>query len=71
MEYNEQNWKELLEALRYIEEDNVGFGGKVIYDDKGVPKWTYDSNDEEYKKNLFIFLSGALYMKHHIEMAGD
>lgn len=66
MEYNEKNWKELLEALNFEESNNSSFGGKVIYDDKGVPKWTYNNDDEEYKKSLFHFLSGALYMKMHI-----
>lgn len=66
MEYNEQNWKELLEALHFEEHDNVSFGGKEILDDEGMPKWTYDSDNEEYKRNLFIFLSGALYMKQHL-----
>lgn len=66
MKYNEQNWKELLEALRFEEHNNVSFGGKIILDDKGIPMWTYDNNDEKYKRNLFIFLSGALYMKQHL-----
>ena len=66
MEYNEQNWKELLEALRFEEHNNVSFGGKIILNDKAIPMWTYDNNDEEYKRNLFIFLSGALYMKQHL-----
>lgn len=66
MEYNEQNWKELLEALRFEEHNNVSFGGKIILNDKDIPMWTYDNNDEEYKRNLFIFLSGALYMKQHL-----
>lgn len=66
MEYNEQSWKDLLESLHFKEWDNDSFGGKVLYDDKGIPMWTYDNNDEEYKRNLFIFLSGALYMMRHI-----
>ena len=48
MEYNEQNWKELLEALHFKEHDNVSFGGKEILDDEGIPKWTYDSDNEEW-----------------------
>lgn len=66
MEYNEQNWKELLEALRFEEHNNVSFGGKIILNDKAIPMWAYNNNDEEYKRNLFIFLSGALYMKQHL-----
>ncbi len=64
MEYNEQNWKELLEALHFTECNNEAFGGMVICDDNGIPVWDYD-NDER-KKNLFMFLSGALYMKQHL-----
>lgn len=66
MEYNKHNWIDLLEALHFEEWDNDSFGGKIIYDDTDKPMWTYDSNDEEYKHNLFIFLSGALYMKRHL-----
>jgi hypothetical protein len=66
MIYNEQNWKELLDALHFQECDNSSFGGKCIFNDKGIPEWTYDSNDEECKRNLFMFLTGALYMKHHL-----
>lgn len=64
MEYNEQNWKELLEALHFTECRNEAFGGMVICDDNKIPVWDYD-NDER-KKNLFMFLSGALYMKQHL-----
>ena len=42
----------------------IAFGGMVICDDNGIPVWDYD-NDER-KKNLFMFLSGALYMKQHL-----
>lgn len=64
--YNEQNFKELLEALHFEERDNVTFGGKVIIDDKGMEQWTYDSDDIAFKQSLFMFLSGALYMKQHL-----
>lgn len=67
MEYNEQNWKELLEALHFTEGKNEAFGGMVVYDDKGIPQWDYDTDNEERKTNLFMFLSGALYMKLHLE----
>ena len=66
MEYNEQNWKELLEALHFTEYKNESFGGMVICDDNGIPNWDYESDDEERKRQIFLFLSGALYMKHHL-----
>ena len=37
MEYNEQNWKELLEALHFTECRNEAFGGMMICDDNGIP----------------------------------
>ena len=64
MEFNETNWKECLEALNFTEGKNESFGGMLVYDDKGMPKFDYDS--EERKRLLFIFLSGALYMKNHM-----
>lgn len=64
MEFNETNWKECLESLNFTEGKNESFGGMVVYDDKGIPKFDYDS--EERKRMLFIFLSGALYMKNHM-----
>ena len=64
MEFNETNWKECLEALNFTEGKNESFGGMVVYDDKGIPQFDYDS--EERKRLLFIFLSGALYMKNHM-----
>ena len=64
MEFNETNWKECLKALNFTEDKNTSFGGMVVYDDKGIPKFDYDS--EERKRLLFIFLNGALYMKIHM-----
>lgn len=64
MEFNETNWKGCLEALNFSEGKNETFGGMVVYDDKGIPQFDYDS--EERKRLLFIFLSGALYMKIHM-----
>ena len=64
MEFNETNWKECLEALNFTEGKNESFGGMLVYDDKGIPQFDYDS--EERKRSLFIFLSGALYMKNHM-----
>ena len=65
MEYNEQNWNDVLDSLGFTEGNNNSFGGKIIYDDKGMPKWTYDDDDIEYKKQLYTFLSGAVYWKVH------
>jgi hypothetical protein len=65
LEFNETNWNECLEALGFTEGNNVSFGGKVIYDDNDIPQWTYDTNDIEYKKQLFLFFSGAVYWDLH------
>lgn len=64
-EFNEENWNDVLESLGFTEGDNLTFGGKVIYDDNDIPKWTYDNDDIEYKKQLYTFLSGAVYWKIH------
>lgn len=68
MEYNEQNWKNVLKALHFKEENNATFGGKVIYDDNDIPRWSYDNDDEEYKEKLYHFLAGAMWMRAHMEM---
>ena len=64
MGFNETRWKECLEALNFSEGKTECFGGMVVYDDKGIPQFDYDS--EERKRQLFVFLSGALYMKIHM-----
>jgi hypothetical protein len=68
LEYNEQNWKECLEALNFTEGKNVGFGGMVVYNDKGIPAFNYDS--DERKQQLYLFLSGAVYWKLHTMQGG-
>ena len=50
MEFNETNWKECLEALNFTEGKNESFGGMVVYDDKGIPQFDYDSEECE---NIF------------------
>lgn len=67
MRVNKKDWYEVLESLHFEEKDNTIFGGKVIYDDKGIPQWTYNDDDQEYKISLFHFLQGALYMKLHLK----
>lgn len=63
-EYNEQDWKDCLESLRFTEQKNYQFGGMVIFNDKQIPIWTYET--EEEKEKLYIFFSGAVYWKNHI-----
>ena len=63
MEFNEQNWNECLDSLGFTEGKNFSFGGMIIYDDNGIPKWTY--NTEEEKERLYIFFSGAVYWQVH------
>lgn len=62
--YSQENWEGCLESLGFTEGKNLSFGGMIIYDDNGFPKWTYDT--EEEKKQLYIFFSGAVYWKVHI-----
>ena len=45
--YNTQNWKECLESLGFTEVKNDSFGGIMILDDKGVPQWQYDTEEEK------------------------
>ena len=52
MQVNKKDWCEVLESLHFEEKDNTTFGGKVIYDDKGVPRWTYNDDNQEYKNSL-------------------
>lgn len=68
MQVNKKDWCEVLESLHFEEKDNVTFGGKVIYDDQGIPRWTYNDDNQEYKNSLFHFLQGALYMKLHLKI---
>lgn len=63
MEYNEKNWKECLNSLGFTERKNAQFGGMVVHDDKGIPCWTYETDEE--KRNLYLFFSGAVYFKIH------
>ena len=61
--YSQENWEGCLESLGFTEGKNVSFGGMVVYDNKGIPQWTYDT--EEEKKQLYIFFSGAVYWQVH------
>lgn len=62
-EFNETNWKETLGSLGFTESENHQFGGMVIWDDRRVPRWTYET--EEEKRQLYVFLNGAVYWKVH------
>lgn len=42
---------------------NRQFGGMVVFNDDGVPTWTYET--EEEKMMLFLFFSGMAYWKIH------
>ena len=62
MEFNQQNWEEVLQALGFSEIKNPN--GANCYDvlnDRGIPIWQYDT--EEKKEKMFYFFSGALYWK--------
>ena len=61
MEFNKINWHECLQALNFTEGKDASFGSMQIYDDKGIPRFQYETEKEQ--KQLFVFLSGALYMK--------
>ena len=63
MKHNKENWKELLESLKFTEQKNNQFGGMVVFNDKKIPCWTYET--EEERETLYIYLSGALYWKIH------
>jgi hypothetical protein len=60
--YTEENFRQLLESLGFVEEKNYSFGGLICYDDNGNPIWTYY---EEQRIWLYMFLSGANYWKLH------
>lgn len=57
------DWKEVLESLGFTEQKNEQFSGMVIFNDKGIPSWTYET--EEEKEKLYIFFNGAIYWKIH------
>lgn len=63
MKFSETDWKETLESLGFIEQENCQFGGMTVFNDKKIPCWTYTT--EEEKERLYIYLSGAVYWKVH------
>lgn len=67
MVYSKENWNAVLNALGFKEESNTSFGGKVLYDNEDIPRWTYNESDEQYKEHLFHFLNGALWMKERMK----
>lgn len=66
MKYSEKDWNECLESLGFTEQKNNQFGGMVVYNDKQIPCWTYET--EEEKERLYIYLSGAVYWKIHTSL---
>lgn len=64
MEFNKINWHECLQALNFTENRNHSLGRMQICDDKGTPQFQYETEKEQ--RQLFMFLSGALYMKNHL-----
>lgn len=65
MNFNQQNWEEVLQALGFIEQKNPnGVNCYDVYNDSGIPIWQYDT--ERNKEKLFYFFSGVLYCKQRI-----
>lgn len=62
MKFNEKDWKECLDSLGFTEQKNK-FGAMVVYNDKDLPLWIYQTEEEQ--KELFIFFNGAVYWKIH------
>lgn len=65
MKVNQTKWNECLESLGFTEQKNTSFGGMVVFNDDGIPMWTYETEEEKYK--LYIFFRGAVYWKIHTE----
>ena len=64
MYFTEENWLQLLEALSFTEQRNPnGKNCWDVYDDRGLPLFQYESDEEQEK--IYYFLSGALYWKQH------
>lgn len=60
------DWNNLLEALGYKEQKNPnGKNCYDVYNEEDIPIWQYETEQE--KAWLFMFFTGALYMKRHIE----
>lgn len=66
MKVNNEEWKDILEELGFTEQENCAFGGMVVFDDRAIPQWIYET--EEEKRSLYLFLKGALYWKIHTEL---
>lgn len=57
LEFNEKNWKSLLECLQYTEQKNPnGVDCYDIYDENGIPKWQYSGQGE--KELYYYFFMG-------------
>ena len=66
MKINNTNWNEVLDSLGFTEQKNCSFGGMVVYDDNGIPMWTYETEEEKYR--LYHFFCGGVYWKLHMEL---
>ena len=64
MRFDEQDWIETLDSLKFTEQRNPN-GGMIIYDDRQIPLFQYD---DDTKEHAFMFLSGAVYWKVHTEL---
>lgn len=53
MEFNKINWHECLQALNFTENRNHSFGGMQVYDDKGIPRFQYET--EKSKSSYLCF----------------
>lgn len=60
LSYNEQNWTDVLDSLGFEEHVNPN-GGMIVYDDRRLPMWTYES--EKDKENLYYFFAGMVYYR--------
>ena len=63
MKFTKTEWKQCLRELGFTERVNHQFGGMVVYNDKKIPQWTYETAEEQ--ERLYIFFRGALYWKIH------
>lgn len=62
MEFSNDNWHMVLDALGFCEQKNSN-GGYNVFNDSGVPVWQYENEKE--KEKLYYFFSGAVYWKFH------
>lgn len=62
MGFSEENWDQVLSSLGFTEQRNPnGMNCWDVHNNKGVPTWQYDSDEEQEK--LYYFFSGMVYQK--------